>query len=321
MNEEYENLEKVNFKKLANFKWEDICLENKILDELISITNNRYYSHLLSDKYGKSNKLLLYGPPGTGKTLIAKVIASVTDSYFLYVKNTDILNKYQGESENNLKKIFELARSLTNKNESVVILFDEIDSLVSTRGDNININQITNTFLPELEELNDKIIIIATTNLLEKIDDAIMSRFSNKIEIPLPNKESRNNILKKNLDRMFHCLTNKDISRFSLKLENYSGRDIESFCQRLQNKKIGELEKSESFTLIDTSEMEVSPKFKGEFIYPVDELIHLKEKKIEIILKNKLNANELKELRKKTLYTIIEYNDLEKIYEKKNEKK
>ncbi len=108
--------------------------------------------------------ILLYGPPGCGKTLLAKAVANESQANFILVKGPELLNKFVGESEKGVRKVFEKARQLT----PAIIFFDEIDSLVPRRGgfDNSGVTErVVNTLLSEmdgLEELNDVIVVAAS---------------------------------------------------------------------------------------------------------------------------------------------------------------
>ena len=147
---------------------------------------------LLSHYHIKPHKgILLYGPPGCGKTLIAKAIANEINAHFISVNGPEILNKYIGQSEENLRKIFEEAK----RHSPSIIYFDEFDSISSTRDSDGNphmatvVNQLL-TLMDGIDE-NNQICAIASTNRIDMIDEAIKrpGRFDYVIEIQRPSPE------------------------------------------------------------------------------------------------------------------------------------
>ena len=177
--------------------------------------------------------LLMYGPPGCGKTLMAKAIAGESEANFIQIKGPELLNKFVGESEKGVRKIFEKARQVS----PAIIFFDEIDSLAPRRGTDAGNNvteRIVNTLLAEmdgLEELND-VVVIAATNRPDILDPALLrpGRFDRFILIPPPEKESILEILKIHTKNMPLA---KDVSleKLALKMDGYVGADIESFVR------------------------------------------------------------------------------------------
>ncbi len=141
--------------------------------------------------------VLLHGPPGTGKTLLAKAVASETNSHFILINGPEIMSKFYGESEQNLRKKFEEAE----QNAPSIIFFDEIDAIATkreeTRGD------VEKRVVAQLLGLMDglksrgKVIVIAATNIPNQLDLALRrpGRFDREIEIGVPNKEGRLEIL------------------------------------------------------------------------------------------------------------------------------
>ncbi|MDE7434753.1 MAG: AAA family ATPase [Lachnospiraceae bacterium] len=135
--------------------------------------------------------ILLYGPPGCGKTLIAKAIANEINAHFISVSGPEILNRYVGQSEENLRKIFDEAKKMN----PTIIYFDEFDSISSTRDADGNplmasvVNQLL-TLMDGIDESN-RICAIASTNRIDMIDDAIKrpGRFDYVIEIQRPSPD------------------------------------------------------------------------------------------------------------------------------------
>ncbi len=142
--------------------------------------------------------VLLHGPPGTGKTLLAKAVASETNAHFILINGPEIISKFYGESEQNLRKKFEEAE----QNAPSIIFFDEIDAIATkreeTRGD------VEKRVVAQLLGLMDglksrgKVIVIAATNIPNQLDLALRrpGRFDREIELGAPSKEGRLEILK-----------------------------------------------------------------------------------------------------------------------------
>ena len=163
--------------------------------------------------------ILLYGPPGCGKTLIAKAVANSLSqkvaeltgnrnvrSYFLNIKGPELLNKYVGETERQIRLVFQRAREKAEEGVPVIIFFDEMDSLFRTRGTGIS-SDMESTIVPQLlaeidgvESLRD-VIVIGATNREDLIDPAILrpGRLDVKIKIERPNAEAAAQIFERYL--------------------------------------------------------------------------------------------------------------------------
>jgi proteasome-associated ATPase len=169
-----------------------------------------FFEHQLQPPKG----ILLYGPPGCGKTLIAKAVAnslakrvaertgnSGTRSYFLNIKGPELLNKYVGETERQIRLIFHRAREKSEEGVPVIVFFDEMDSLFRTRGTGIS-SDIESTIVPQLlaeidgvESLKN-VIVIGASNREDLIDPAILrpGRLDVKIKIERPDEASATQI-------------------------------------------------------------------------------------------------------------------------------
>jgi len=142
--------------------------------------------------------VLLHGPPGTGKTLLAKAVANETNSNFIVINGPEIMSKFYGESEANLRKKFEEAE----KNAPSIIFIDEIDAIASKREESKG--EVERRVVAQLLTIMDglksrgKVVVIAATNIPNSIDPALRrpGRFDRELEISVPNVEGRNNILK-----------------------------------------------------------------------------------------------------------------------------
>ena len=172
--------------------------------ELPYLHRELYAEHRLPAPKG----ILLYGPPGCGKTLIAKAVANSlakkvaevtgntnTRSYFLNIKGPELLNKYVGETERQIRLVFQRAREKSEEGVPVIVFFDEMDSLFRTRGTGIS-SDMESTIVPQLlaeidgvEALRD-VIVIGASNREDLIDPAILrpGRLDVKIRIERPDQ-------------------------------------------------------------------------------------------------------------------------------------
>ena len=163
--------------------------------------------------------ILLYGPPGCGKTLIAKAVANslakkvseVTGdqharSYFLNIKGPELLNKYVGETERQIRLVFQRAREKSEEGWPVIVFFDEMDSLFRTRGTGIS-SDMEATIVPQLlaeidgVETLKNVIVIGASNREDLIDPAILrpGRLDVKIKIERPDREAARSIFSRYL--------------------------------------------------------------------------------------------------------------------------
>ena len=141
--------------------------------------------------------VLLHGPPGTGKTLMAKAVANEIDAYFTTISGPEIMSKYYGESEEQLREVFEEAE----ENAPAIVFIDEIDSIAPKRGETQG--DVERRVVAQLLSLMDgleergQVIVIGATNRVDAIDPALRrgGRFDREIEIGVPDKEGRKEIL------------------------------------------------------------------------------------------------------------------------------
>ncbi|HOT94752.1 MAG TPA: CDC48 family AAA ATPase [Methanoregulaceae archaeon] len=142
--------------------------------------------------------VLLYGPPGTGKTLIAKAVANEVDAHFLTISGPEIMSKYYGESEGNLRQVFEEA----TENAPAIIFIDELDAIAPKREDTKG--EVERRVVAQLLALMDglkgrgQVVVIGATNIPDAIDPALRrgGRFDREIEIGIPDTKGREEIFK-----------------------------------------------------------------------------------------------------------------------------
>jgi proteasome-associated ATPase len=175
--------------------------------------------------------ILLYGPPGCGKTLIAKAVANslakkVAEtvgegkgrSYFINIKGPELLNKYVGETERQIRLVFQRAREKSDEGWPVIVFFDEMDSMFRTRGSGIS-SDMESTIVPQLLAEIDgveglkNVIVIGATNREDLIDPAILrpGRLDVKIKIERPNADAARSIFARYLTNEIPIAPNESI--------------------------------------------------------------------------------------------------------------
>jgi proteasome-associated ATPase len=216
-----EEVEELVLEEIPDITYEDIGgLEGQIEAIRDAVELPFLYAELFQEHQLEAPKgVLLYGPPGCGKTLIAKAVAkSLADkvrertgredarSYFLNVKGPELLNKYVGETERQIREIFQRAKERSEEGLPVIVFFDEMDSIFRTRGTGIS-SDVESTIVPQLlSELDGvetlkNVIVIGASNREDLIDPAILrpGRLDVKIKIERPNAEQAKDVMSKYL--------------------------------------------------------------------------------------------------------------------------
>ena len=163
--------------------------------------------------------VLLYGPPGTGKTLLAKAVANESDAHFIYISGPELVSKFVGESEERLREIFKEAK----EKAPTIIFMDEIDAIAPKREEATN--EVERRMVSQLLTLMDgmgargNVIVIGATNRPNAIDPALRrpGRFDREIEIGVPDRNSRKEILQIHTRNMPLC---KDVKMDELAAHN-----------------------------------------------------------------------------------------------------
>lgn len=176
--------------------------------------------------------VLLHGPPGTGKTLIAQAVANEIDAHFISISGPEIMSKYYGESEGQLRQVFEEAE----KNSPAIVFLDEIDSIAPRRAEASGdverrvVAQLL-TLMDGLEE-RGQVVVIAATNRVNAIDPALRrgGRFDREIEIGVPSKEGRLEILQVHT-RGMPLEEEIDLEQYADKTHGFVGSDLESLAR------------------------------------------------------------------------------------------
>jgi len=176
--------------------------------------------------------LLLYGPPGTGKTLLARAVANETDAYFISLSGPEIMSKFYGQSEENLRNVFKEAQ----EHAPSIIFIDEIDSIAPKRGEVTG--EVERRVVAQLLSLMDgldargNVVVIGATNRPNALDEALRrpGRFDREIEIGVPNKEGRLEILQIHT-RGMPLDKNLDLKVLADKSHGFVGADLHALAK------------------------------------------------------------------------------------------
>ena len=191
----------------------------------------------LAEKFGvrAGGGVLLYGPPGTGKTMLAKATAGELDAAFFRISPADILSKWVGEAEQNIKKLFDTAAAEPRS----IIFIDEVEALVPARRDDGSsvMQRVVPQLLQAMEGFDktgrSPMLFMGATNVPWQLDPAVLrpGRFDDKIYIPLPDELARLQLLEMNLK---HRPVSGDVNLPALadRLHGFSGADIKYICDR-----------------------------------------------------------------------------------------
>ncbi|PWN43301.1 putative CDC48-microsomal protein of CDC48/PAS1/SEC18 family of ATPase [Ceraceosorus guamensis] len=218
--------------------WKDIGGLEKVKQELQETVSYPVEHPEKFLKYGMSPSkgVLFYGPPGTGKTMLAKAIANECQANFISIKGPELLTMWFGESEANVRDVFDKARAAA----PCVMFFDELDAIAKSRGGSNGDaggagDRVINQILTEMDGMNAKknVFVIGATNRPDQIDSAILrpGRLDQLIYIPLPDETSRLSILSATLKKS-PVAPSVDLNYLAKHTHGFSGADLAEICQR-----------------------------------------------------------------------------------------
>lgn len=229
----------------------DIAGQDEAVNEARQLS--QFLSHPeLSEAYGIETPrgILFYGPPGTGKTMIAKALANEANAGFVYVKATDLASKWYGDAEKLAKGIFTIAREEAEITGHCILYIDEVDAILPPRnsGDVHEVtHRVVSIFLQEMDGLatqSGKITVVASTNILDHVDPAFLSRMTAWIEVPLPEASGRRKIFETHFRKSAEKANKNtlmdssvDLDKIAQACEGLSGRDIADLVQEVLMKK------------------------------------------------------------------------------------
>jgi transitional endoplasmic reticulum ATPase len=230
-------------KEIPNIGFSDIGGLEDVKEEIRKAIIYPFTHKDLYQMYGQKagEGILLYGPPGCGKTMMAKAAAKECGADFISVKTSNIVSKWVGASEKNIKQIFDTARQC----EKAIIFFDEIDSVAVRRSEGEDYaKRVVNELLAQMdgvETADDDLLVLAATNEPWSIDPALRrpGRFSKLVFVPEPDIEARSAIFKIQLKN--RPLDNDvDIEKLASLTESYSGADLAAICKEAADIPLGE---------------------------------------------------------------------------------
>lgn len=224
--------------EVPNVTWESIGGLDNVKRELREMVQYPVEHPEKFMKFGMqpSRGVLFYGPPGCGKTLLAKAIAHECQANFISIKGPELLTMWFGESEANVREVFNKARAAA----PCVLFFDELDSIATSRGGSPGdaggaSDRVINQILTEMDGMGSKknVFIIGATNRPDIIDTAILrpGRLDQLLYIPLPDEPSRLEIFKANL-RKTPISKDVDLGFLAKSTVGFSGADLTEICQR-----------------------------------------------------------------------------------------
>ncbi len=217
--------------EVPNVRWEDIGGLEEVKQQLREAVEwpLKYPEAFMAMGINPPKGILLYGPPGTGKTLLAKAVATESEANFIGIRGPEVLSKWVGESEKNVREIFRKARQAA----PTVVFIDEIDAIAPRRGSDVNrvTDRLINQLLTEMDgiEENSGVVVIAATNRPDILDSALLrpGRFDRLILVPAPDEKARLEIFKVHT-RNVPLAKNVSLEELAKRTKGYTGADIEA---------------------------------------------------------------------------------------------
>jgi transitional endoplasmic reticulum ATPase len=226
-------------KEKPNLKFADVAGLDDVKEDIKLKMIYPFEHPELAKKFGVrlGGGILFYGPPGTGKTMLAKATAGEVDATFFRVSSADMLSKWVGEAEQNIKKLFDAAAN----EQRAIIFIDEIEALIPARRDEGSsvMQRVVPQILQGMEGFDKKggdtraVLFMGATNVPWQLDPAVLrpGRFDDKVYIPLPDLPARRKLLDLYLAHR-PVATDVDFGHLATRLDGYTGADIKYICDR-----------------------------------------------------------------------------------------
>ncbi|MBQ9424134.1 MAG: CDC48 family AAA ATPase [Pyramidobacter sp.] len=224
------------FVEIPNTTWDDVGGLSEIKEQLIEAVQWPLKKSALFRRWGVTppRGIMIHGVSGTGKTLLVKALAHESGVNFISVKGPSLMSRYVGESERALREVFRTARQAAPS----ILYFDEIDSLVPVRGSDGSAqaqitDRVISQFLSEMSGIEDMggVVVVATTNRIDRIDPAMFSagRFELVLELPLPDRAAREEILRICLKKL--PLDGVRLDELAACTDGMNGAEIAEVCR------------------------------------------------------------------------------------------
>jgi transitional endoplasmic reticulum ATPase len=220
-----------------NIRFDDIAGLDEVKAEIRLKMLYPFQHPELAQRYGigVGGGILLYGPPGTGKTMFARAIATELDATMFVISPAQLMSKWVGEAEQNVRKLFEAAKAESKS----IIFMDEVEALVPKRrsSDSTVMQRVVPQILQELEGFDRKadraLVFLGATNEPWSLDPAMLrpGRLDAKIYVPLPDAEARFRLFEIYLGKR-PLADDVDFAQLVEKTAGYSGADIKAICER-----------------------------------------------------------------------------------------
>lgn len=224
------------FAELPDTTWDDVGGLEDVKERLIEAVQWPLRKSETFRRWGivPPHGILIHGPSGTGKTLLVRALAHESGVNFIPVKGPSLMSRYLGESERALREVFRTARQAAPS----ILYFDEIDSLVPVRGhddgpQSRTADRVISQFLSEMNGIEDMggVVVVATTNRVDRIDPAMFSagRFDMVVELPMPDRKAREEILRICLKKI--PLEGISLAELAERTDGWSGADLSMLCR------------------------------------------------------------------------------------------
>jgi transitional endoplasmic reticulum ATPase len=217
----------------ADVRYTDVGGQRAVLREVREVVELPLTEPKTFERFGidPPSGVLLHGPPGTGKTLIARAVATEADAHFEAISAGEVFSKWFGESESNLREIFQRAR----RNAPAVVYIDELDAIAADRGENDGPEtRVVNELLTQMDGLDARtdVVVMASTNRLDDLDPAVRrpGRFDRELEVGQPDESGRREVLAIHT-REVPLADDVDLDALAARTHGYTGADLERVVQ------------------------------------------------------------------------------------------